>query len=246
MPTGERITTTPRYIKHPPAASFEWVDGHSVDAGTAHIVHSNLSHLSAVNLKFLGCVMGPGAFQGWDASQNGYKTRGIIDATPPADPADVAQDYARIAWLVAPDGDAVVIGPVSGVPLTLSADPPGFTPRRIRVMGAAARGTSGTGGVYFVAAVTKGPAPPSVQTPLAYVVSSFYTAAGAIDLDITLEVPTPVPMDRDMVSRASAADAESTTRVMDLYVWLGWYSASATSDVTLADSLYHVEAWEIV
>lgn len=246
MPIGERITTTARYIKHPPAGSFYWTNGKSLDAGTAHMVHSNLSHLSENNLKFLGSVMGPGAFQGWDASQNGYRTRGVIDATPPADPSDVTQVYARIAWLVAPDGDALVIGPVSGVPVTLTADPPGFKPRRIRVKAAAARGTSGTGGVYFVAAITKGPAPPSIQTPLVYATSSYYTAAGAIDLDFALEVPTPVPMDRDMLSRASAVDAESTTRVMDLYVWLGWYSMAATSNVALADSLYHMEAWEIV
>ena len=52
MPIGQRVVT--RYIKHPSAANGYLADGDPLDAGSAHVIHSNLSHLSYRNVRLVG------------------------------------------------------------------------------------------------------------------------------------------------------------------------------------------------
>ena len=51
MPIGQRVVT--KYVKHPPPASGYLADGGPLDSGSAHIVHSNLSHLSERNVRLV-------------------------------------------------------------------------------------------------------------------------------------------------------------------------------------------------
>jgi hypothetical protein len=252
MPIGDKLTTDGRYIKHPAYGSDYWVDGASVDAGEAHLVHSNLSTLSECNRREVAHLVGPGGIVGYDTtkSENPYVSLvgQLVDAFPPTDPADPNIDYLRIAWLVDGLGDCVCMGPLCATPVTLVLDPAGYVPRKVRVLAECSKG-NGSGGtigsLYFVAALTLGPTPPSVQPPLTHVVSSTYTTAGAITLDIDLELDGPIRSVREMFSRADASTGETTTRLLDLYVWLGWYSTN-TGTGAGRDAVYTIDCMETV
>lgn len=246
MPIGERFHTTPRYIKHPPVATWPWRDGRSLDAGTAHIVHSNLSHLSERNLRHLGTVIGPGAIDGTANTDvdNPYVRLRLTDAQrPTAGTGGADTDLLNIAWVTG--YDCLSIGVVPAVGVTLQTDPLGYRPRTVRVRGTAQR-VQVAGAIYFVAALTATAAPPSVQRPLVWVKSSVYTAIGTMALDITLTPPGPVLPTREMLSRPDAALGSSVTRVLDTYVWLGWCSTNTTTDMTLKDRVLTMSAWESV
>jgi hypothetical protein len=247
MPIGERIHTTPRYIKHPPAGTFWWADGYSVDAGTAHIIHSNLAHLCETNLRPLGCMLGPGGFRGLDLGKtsNAYTAAEIIDAAYPEDPADPLLAVLRAAWLVG--HDAMCIGPVPAAAVAIQVDPPGYTPRTIKTRVTGRKGLPLTD-FYMVTALTQGPAPPSVNIPLVYSISPTYAGTGsayAIDWDTVLVCPGPVRPSREMPCRAADGNTESTVVFPDLYVWLAWVSDNATNTATSQDAVYTFEAWEV-
>lgn len=243
MPIGERITADHRYIKCPPAASFFWLDNFSVDAGTAHIVHSNLSTLSEQNLRIVTQQIGPGAVRGYDPTktEDAYILNAIIDAFSPSDPLDPHYDILRRAWIVG--YDALCAGPLPACAVTLQSDPPGYRPRKIKGRLVAQKGTGG-GSLVFLAAVTQGPSPPSLRLPLVSVTSSTYSTSGAlIEWDFELTVPITRPT-RELFCRASGADAEATNRIIDLYLWVSWYGTNPSTSASTQDLVYTFDAWE--
>jgi hypothetical protein len=252
MPIGDKITATGEYIKHPAYGSDYWVDGASLDAGEAHLVHSNLSNLSENNLRQVGNIVGPGYIVGYDTTKDESPFVSLVgtlsDAYPQTDPSDPTLPYNQLAWLVDGLGDCVCFGPLCGVPLTLVTDPAGYIPRKVRVLVEAKKG-SGSGGtigaLHFVAAVTLGPTPPSIQPPLAYTVSSTYTSAASLDIDLDVELDGPIRAIRELISRADASVAEVTTRVLDLYVWLGWYSTN-TGTGSGRDAVFTIDCMETI
>jgi hypothetical protein len=241
MPIGERLLATPRYIKHPPVASWYGLDGSSIDSGTAHIVHSNLSHLSAVNLRSLGTIPGPGLVTQYKGTENTYNTLNLLDASAPT-AGDENQVLLSTAWV--DQYDCLCMGSLSAVPVTLGVDPPGYRPRPVRVIVNGHKGVDVGSTMYVIAALTSSSAPPSLQLPLVSSTSSTYASgSGAFEFDTTLTVSGPVRAQRDLVSRPSAAGGDSHTLCLDLYLWVGWFSLGTGSAV---DSIYSISAFETV
>ena len=241
MPIGERLLATPRYIKHPPVASWYGLDGSSIDSGTAHIVHSNLSHLSAVNLRSLGTVPGPGKVTQYKGAENTYNTLTLLDASAPT-AGDANETILKIAWV--DQVDCLCLGSIPAVPVTLGVDPPGYRPRPVRVIVNGDKGVDVGSTLYVVAALTSSSAPPSLQLPLTYAVSSTYASgSGAFEFDTTLTVSGPVRGSRDHISRPDASGGDSHTLCLDLYLWVGWFSLGTGASV---DSIYSISAFETV
>lgn len=242
MPIGERLHTTPRYVRHPPVATWPWRDGRSVDAGTAHIVHNNLSHLSERNLRHIANLQGPGAVLGYanTNASNAYLARNIQDAQRPADgTTGVDLKLLQISW--DRTYDCLMAGPIPAVGVNLQTDPLGYVPRaiRIRVVGAK---TLPTGYLYFVTALTLGPVPPNLVRPLVVSGSSDYTAVGPVTFEVASLVPTgPILPTREFTSRP---DGATTTRVADLYVWVGWLTTNTDGTPANQDRVYSVDIWE--
>ena len=75
MTIGQRISSSaPVYVRHPAVASAPWHDGAALDAGTAHIVHNNVSHLEGQNARLIGHQIGHGA--------TGFNTRTFRGTNP--------------------------------------------------------------------------------------------------------------------------------------------------------------------
>lgn len=220
MPIGERITT--QYIPHPPAASGFFADGRSLDAGSAMIVHSNLSHLAERNTRLIGHAIGPG-----DVTNATTFTTPWADAIDVSwDPADTitANPYGAIPWTV--PTTAMNFGPFAMAMTRLQTAPAGHVPRKVRVVVQAYKSNQAT--TYFrVFAVLMGGAATPLSSPaarLAQAASSVYTDAspGAKLIDLTLDCAAPVPRPESWRSRPTSASAPAQTAVAPGWVWVGW------------------------
>ena len=99
MPLGQRIVD--RYVMHPPAASGYLADGDPLDSGSAHIAHSNLSHLSERNTRLIAHALGPGEVD-WAGAWSGVIDETEVSGTDP---------YALIPWYR--DRTAKMFGPIA-------------------------------------------------------------------------------------------------------------------------------------
>lgn len=237
MPIGQRLSSvSPRYIRHPPAASGWNADGDALDSGTAHIVHNNLSHLSAQNARLIGHQRGPG-WIGQLVSLYG-PFAGIVDVAP--DPgADV---YGTHPW--AQPTNALCLGPWPLSFTRLQTSPPGFVPRRVRVVVEVQKGTTATTTLYVMTALVLGSGTPLQTSPLVRSYTSV-SATGAnqqkqLHFDLTVEAPVrPSELWR---SRPSGTDAAADTLVAPCSVWVGWTSDDA---VNRLDAVWSVSAFEL-
>jgi hypothetical protein len=224
----------PRYIKHPPAASQPWSNGEFVDAGFAHIVDNNLSHLSHESCRHLAWAPGPGTLE-YTPALLAAGWRDLEDA-PQVDYGPRAAPLVGISW---DRRTAVRLGPFVGIQDRTTSD--GLSGlRRVRVVVDCLAATpSGANGLYLYAALTADPAPPSE--------GSLVTGVGAG----TVAAPSPVTIvgNRGRVSINLAVNDElgPTTQlrcrgdssprgrrvvaVTAYWLWVGWRASLANCAV---------------
>lgn len=234
MPIGERVVE--RYVKHPPASSGWLPDGAPLDAGSAHLVHSNLSHLSERNVRLVGHLAGPGEVD-WEGAWSG-----VIDATEDGVSAD---PYELIPW--ARDNTAVMVGPLALSHARVGTDPAGLYPRKIRVVVQGTKSAQSSTELHVYAVLTATP-----DTPLRsqrYASARDYVLNGGGDVlvafDLTLSCEAPVRPSEEWRCRASGAIEGASSVVTPAWVWVGWRSTTtAAGDPDTIESISVFEVWE--
>lgn len=228
MPIGERFAG---FLKHPPVASGQLGDDDAMDAGSAHILHSNLSNASAQNTRLIGHQIGPGPV-GYDGSLLG-QWEGIVDAFNP----DSSDPIAAIPW-VQPD-QCICLGPWPLAMTSVGAD--GYRPRSVRVAVECSKSsTSGTSLDVF-AVLTSAPGTPLVAERLAVAQSIHLTALHAGDhvVDLVLD-PTPTRPRETWRSR-EASTSDGSVVVAPAWLWVGWLAFN----LDYQDTVDAISAWEI-
>jgi hypothetical protein len=246
MPIGNRLHTPPRYIKHPGVATAPLQHNQSFDAGSLAIIHNNLAHLSYENKRHIANLQGPGRVYGYDPSkptESGYSLNSLVDVAAPADVTDPDYDMLRIAWL---DGyDCVSAGPIFTPCVDLSTDPAGYKPRGFALSPEITRGAVVSGSIYTVCAVTLGSAPPNVNAPLVWEKGPVITTAGTNSVYGSILYCPPIRPSRRIRCRPDGAVGRTHSNVLDLYVWMGWFSTSYTLTAADRDFVHGVEIHEL-
>ena len=238
---SDRLSSPSRYFKHPTGANWPLKDGRSLNSAHAHLVHSNLSHLAEQNLRHLGTQLGPGLVHQFKATENSYNVQGLLDVQAP-DPTSPEFDRLQIGWLLG--YDCLRSGPVAAIPSALQINPPGYKVRPVRVIVDALKGVQATSTIYFVVAIMPGTAPPNTAPPLYWAKYGPYASGyGAIQIDTTVVPYGPVAPSREWTCRPLGTEAESTSRLLDLSYWVGWYSLGTGPDI---DSVYSASFMEVV
>ena len=211
LPEGRRLCT---------ASTDVWLNGDSIDAGTAMILDSNLSQQSRESLHHLGNALGPGLLVSQtQTSEFQY----LLDQETPT---NAASQLRQVGWTQA---RTMCFGPFDLVQDTRLTD--GNTSRRVQVVVDCDAST--TSSLVIYAAVTQGPAIPTDTTFLAFARVPVLTASRTRHT-ITLSVQ-PVA---GVVRRGQQNPSEMTT-YGDQYIWVAW---RATSD---ADYIYAIDCWEV-
>ena len=234
MPIGERIVE--RYVKHPPAASGWLADGDPLDAGTAHITHSNLSHLSERNVRLIAHTPGPGEVD-WEGPWDG-----VIDATEDGVSADF---YELIPW--ARDNNAFMCGPVALSHARVGTDPAGLYPRKIRVVVQGTKSAQTSTELHVYAVLTATPDTPLRSQRYAsardYVLNS--GSDTLVTFDLTLACDAPVRPSEEWRCRAEGSAESASSVVTPAWVWVGWRSTTtAAGDPDTIESVSVFEVWE--
>jgi len=244
---GQRLgastgTDAPRYIRHPAAASQPWSNGEFVDAGFAHIVDNNLSHLSHESCRPLGHVLGPGALtHAPEDAASGWK--GLDDA-PERIPGRREPPLSAISW---DRRTAVRLGPFVGIQDRTTSD--GLSAlRRVRVTVdcVAATPSIGNAGLYLYAALTADAQAPSEGSVLATAVGNGTVAQpspvsivgnrGRRDIDLVVNDELGATLTMRCRSDASTRGRRITS-VLAYWVWVGW-RASLANCAVIAVSAY--------
>lgn len=227
MPIGERFAG---FLRHPPVASGQLPDDAALDAGTAHVLHSNLSTASAQNVRLLGHQIGPGPV-GFDGSLLGQWS-GIVDAFNPDD----SDPFSAIPW-VQPD-QCVCLGPW---PLAMVAvDAAGYTARSIRVVVECVKSSTSGTTLDVLAVVTSAPGTPLVAERLAAAQSLQLTAAhaGSYAVDLVLNLSAARP--RESWRSRESSTSEGRVVVAPAWLWVGWVARN----LDYLDSILSISAWE--
>lgn len=235
MPIGQRVVT--RYIKHPAAASGYLADGDPLDSGSAHIVHSNLSHLSERNIRLVAHALGPGEVD-WQGAWSG-----VIDETQNGVSADT---YELIPWYR--DRTAKLFGPLALSMARVQTAPAGLVPRKVRVVVQGTKSTQSGTTLYVYAALTA-----TCDTPirsLRYATATASKAAGGsdtlcvFDLLLTPELVRPT---QEWPCREASSGLGATAAITPAWVWVGWRStttAAPSGDPDTIESISVFEVWE--
>lgn len=247
---GERLeagaigtgATAPRYVIMPAAASAYWQDGRALDAGTAHILDNNLSHLSAESVRHLCWYAGPGAIT-WSSHANNSGWSGYEDA----DGYTAGTGLAAITRANAISWDwrtAICHGPFA---LTqdrlLTAG--GYGPRLVHVA-VETDCTSGSA-LALYAALTNSEAPPDQNNLIAWTYTGHpssltYASNGYSVNGLTLSAASPVPSNTRWSSRQRAASRVSShqTQLTQAWLWVGWrlYNVGGTLSEVLSVSAF--------
>jgi hypothetical protein len=211
LPEGRRLCT---------ASTDVWLNGDSVDAGTAMILDSNLSQQARESLHHLGCALGPGLLVSQTQTS---EWQYLLDQ---ASPTNASSFVEQVGWTQA---RSMCFGPFDLTYDRRTSD--GQTPRRVQVVVDCDPST--TSSLLLIAAVTQGPAIPTPTTVLGYsrlVVPVSTRARQTLLVESVSALPT--------VRRAQQSPSEPTSYV-DAYVWLAW---KATGD---ADYISAVDCWEV-
>jgi hypothetical protein len=235
VPIGQRVVE--KYVKHPAAASGYLADGDPLDAGTAHLIHSNLSHLSERNVRLVGHVVGPGEVD-WQGAWSG-----VIDETEISGNLDT---YGLIPWYR--DRTAKMLGPVALSMARVQAAPAGLVPRKVRVVVQGTKSTQASTTLYVYAVLTA--TPDSPINSVRYATATASKAAGGSDtvctFDLTL-TPTPVRPSQEWPCREGTAGLGATAAITPAWVWVGWRStttAAPSGDPDTIESISVFEVWE--
>lgn len=200
------------------ASTSVWLNGDSIDAGTAMILDSNLSQQARESLHHLGTAIGPGVVY-----SNTGSFADLLDQVTPTNPAAPLQE---ISWA---QRTTVCFGPFDLTCDKRTDD--GNVPRSIRVWIDVNKGASESLTCY--AAVTQGP---GIPTPEIIVGSTSFILSGSGRAGLQLEMSiTPFAPS----TRRSSQSPYETSPYADLTVWVAWRSTN------VADAVYAVSAWEV-
>jgi hypothetical protein len=236
MSIGERVVE--RYVKHPAAATGWLADGDPLDAGTAHLVHSNLSHLSERNVRLVAHTPGPGAITG-DTTTNGWA--GLVYDTQDTGATD---DYALIPWNRA--ANAFVCGPVALSHTRIGTSPAGLYPRKVRVVIQGTKSSAASTTLWTYAVLTGAQDTPLRATRYAQATESKPNggAAATYIFSLTLSCEYPVRPSELWRCRASGASEGSGASITPAWVWVGWRSNTTGISPDTIESVSVFEVWE--
>lgn len=217
----------PQYIKHPAGSSGNsWLSqGDPIDAGTAHIVDNNISHLDAECMRHLVWDHAIGALantDGWDANySDSPNAAGGTDALPWC----IAWDYrtARSYDLPAQVADRDLLD--GGL---------GLREIRVEIYADVSMGTN----LYLFAALTPTDAPPTegaialataygtLEAPLSV------SGSGLLRIEIVLRTENPAgPPLEAWRTGTTTAQEQTSVPVHGGYLWVGWHSDSALNEI---------------
>lgn len=237
MSLGERIVA--KLIPTPDSAAGWLPDGAPLDAGTAHIIHSNLSHLAERNTRLIG-----------HAPLQGDITNTTTFTTPWADAETDFDDTSTDELAIIPwtrPGCAWCFGPVALSHTRLGAAPAGFWPREVRVVVQAYKDNDTLGGggpttMRIMAALVSSPDTPLRASRLDDDFRDYTSAStGAKIADITLSCDAPVRPTASWRSRPTGDVAPSTVSLAQAWVWVGWCTDAASP----ADRIESVSVFEV-
>lgn len=231
-PRGPVLDSSPKYYKHPPGGSGWAQDGRPLDAGTAHILHNNVSVLAHENTRHLAWIKGPGSIGSTTPDWSG-----IIDGSPDTTNAP----YSMIPWVQG--RDAVVVGPYVPSYTRLGTDPPGMYPRRVQVVIHLTKSATSSSVLDVMACLIAGEGTPLRGQVVAAATARLTEAvhAGERFVPLVLNAARPIAPSEGWRSRASGASVGAVTGVCPLRVWVGWLS----NDVAVADFISAVSVFEI-
>ncbi len=231
MPIGERVVD--RYIMHPPAASGDLPDGAPLDAGSAHIVHSNLSTLAKRNVRLVGHAAGIGDIS-FDSTQFDPWARSF-DIDQPTAP----DHYEAITW--ERPANAVLFGPVALAHTRTGTAPAGHYPRRVRVV-IQANKSADVSALRLMAALTLSADTPALSPRIAQAtLGRTHADAGAWLAVLDLDCNAPVRPSQAWRCRADGTSEATLAAVTPAWVWVGWYTnTTATLDRIESVSVFEV------
>ena len=231
----------PRYIKHPAGSSGNsWLaQNDPIDAGTAHIIDNNLSHLSAECARHLvwdHTVGATAAVDGWDADySDSPNTAGGADSLP---------------WSIAWDNRTARCYPLPAMIADRDLPEGGLGLREIRVQIYADVNTDNS--LRLFAAITATEAPPTegaLALATAYGTISAPTTAtsGLKRIEIALRAELPAGPPREEWAHNAGGDTANaaTVPVHAGYLWVGWKSSDAANEIH-AISAYEVPGPTVV
>ncbi len=221
---GERLdeAATPpgQYRKVPPLADSWLADGRPIDAGTAMIIDSNLSHLSYESLRHLVMMPGIGGMKGAGNCWNN-----LADGAPPAPPAGTTTALeAEISW------DRRCARRYGAFP--------GIQDRAVTTGGAALRSikfrvyalsgvvTTGTGTLTMYVAVTRSSAPPD----LGYLAFEKFNINVTTNTAFEKSLVIPEGLTGGMAAwrcRADTSHGSVMVEVPEFWCWVGALSTHA-------------------
>jgi hypothetical protein len=226
---GERMDATLGFIRMPTGGADFLQDGDSLDAGTAHHIDSNLSHLVAESQRH------------WVSNRIlriwGNTTDIATYYDNVAEGSESSEPLYTIAWS---HKTALQYGPFPAIiDRALTTPPGGLTIRRVRVK-VDVRDASGPAPVDIYAALTSSPEPPtSGNLVFAETTLNSSPATATFDLDVA------APMRPREVWRCRSADGGGSilVPVVPVWLWVGrhWVGGSSGGQIR-AVSAYEVPA----
>lgn len=235
MPTGDRVVE--RYVKHPAPASGHLADGDPLDAGSVHLAHSNLSHLSERNVRLIAHVTGPGLVTA-DTTTSAWTD--IIDATQDTATTDI---YGLIPW--ERDANAFLCGPVALSHTRLGTSPAGLYPRKVRVVIQTTKSNQAATTLTVYAVLTASPDTPlrSQRYTTATASESNFVGATEVIFDLSLSCDTPLRPADEWRCRATTAGGGASAHIAAAWVWVGWRSSTTAINPDTVESISVFEVW---
>lgn len=235
--------TAPRYVTMPAASSAFWTDGRAIDAGTAHIIDNNLSHLASESVRHLAWNPLYGEIT-WSSHNENSGWAGYEDA----DGYTAGTGLAAVTRANAISWDwrtAVVDGPFYLIQDRLLTAG-GYGPRSVHVYVE----TDATGdGLALYAALTSSELPPDQNNIIAWDYTQdgsgnlAYVATGYANNQLVLDAATPIPPNTRWISRKrGSATSSSQVQVTQAWLWVGWRLFAVTGDQS---SLISMSAFEV-
>lgn len=230
--TGARVVE--RYIKHPAAASGWTDDGAALDAGSAHVAHSNVSHLAHRNVRLVGHATGLGDITYTSTVSDPWAA--AIDVDQPSSP----DAWGAISW--SRPANALLFGPVALAHNRLGTAPAGFYPRKIRVVVQGHKTATWNTELYVLAALTAGTDTP-LRSPRLAGTTAFITDSDAGPYTFSLEVSLNAPVRPAASWRCRAGGMDATqVALTPAWVWVGWHT---NTTVIAPDRLESVSVFEV-
>lgn len=215
----------PQYIKHPLASSGNswFLQADALDAGAAHIIDSNISHLDAVNVRHLVWDHTVGVIantDGWDAAYS--------------DSPNSAGGATSLPWCIAWDYRTARCYPLPAMIADRDLPDGGLGLREIRVQ--LYVDLAAVNSIKFFAALTPTEAPPTagalaLATAFGTVESpTVHPSSGLLRVEVVLRTETPAGQPMEMWG---------TVPVHQAFLWVGWQNTDA------ANEIHSISAFEV-